>query len=91
MAEAPDTLLCVTERYKVPGRTLLDEGYEIADPRASYWFTRRWDRESETWFLPQALSDPAPPVPDVGRSVRLCRSGCVLRERFGMMPGYLQH
>lgn len=68
--EAPDTLLCVTERYKVPGRTLLGEGYEIADPRASYWFTRRWDRESETWFLPQALSDPAPPVPDVGRSVR---------------------
>lgn len=68
--EAPDTLLCVTERYKVPGRTLLAEGYEIPDPRASYWFTRRWDRESEIWFLPQALSDPAPPVPDVGRSVR---------------------
>ena len=68
--EAPDTLLCVTERYKVPGRILLGEGYEIPDPRACYWFTRRWDRESETWFLPQALSDPAPPVPDVGRSVR---------------------
>lgn len=68
--EAPDTLLRVTERYKAPGADLIAAGYEIADPEATYWFTRRWDAEQETWFLPQMAGVAEPAVVDAKRSVR---------------------
>ena len=67
--EAPDTLASVTERYKLPASALLANGYELADRGATYWFCRRWDDASETWFLPQLVGDPSPPVPDPARSV----------------------
>jgi hypothetical protein len=67
---APDTLLCVTERYKVAGAVLAARGYQIAEPRAEYWFERRWDAEAETWFQPLPVGDDAAPVADAGRSVR---------------------
>ena len=68
--EEPDTLLSVTERYKVPGRELVGAGYEVADTQADYWFMRRWDAEAETWFVPQAVGMPGAAVMDAGRSVR---------------------
>jgi hypothetical protein len=68
--EAPDTLLCVTERYKVPGVDLVDAGYSVSDPQQTYWFMRRWDGESETWFVPQPVGEPGVPAEDEGRSVR---------------------
>jgi hypothetical protein len=38
--EAPDTLLRVTERYKVPGAILAAQGHALPDPAATYWFQR---------------------------------------------------
>ena len=67
--EAPDTLLSVIERYKVSGAALIAAGHAVRDPRATYWFNRRWTTEDETWFQPQPLSDQAPPTPDPERSI----------------------
>ncbi len=70
-ADAPDTLASVTERYKVPGAVLVEQGYEIADPAAEYWFMRRWDDTAETWFMPTPVHGPAvAPEIDTARSVR---------------------
>jgi hypothetical protein len=67
--EAPDTLASVIERYKLPGRALIAAGYVGLDPTATYWFSRRWDDQAETWFVPQLTSDFSPAVPDAERSV----------------------
>lgn len=57
--EAPDTLLKVTERYKVKGKVLVDSGYTIAkdDLEKEFWFQRAWDNVAESWYLPQSLDD----------------------------------
>ena len=68
--EAPDTLLEVTERYKVRGDALVAQGYEVEDPAAEYWFMRRWDDAWETWFLPWPMAAPQLPAIDAARSVR---------------------
>ena len=68
--EAPDELLSVTERYKVAGSGLASQGYDIANPDATYWFERRWDAEWETWFKPVAVGSGAVPATDISRSVR---------------------
>ena len=68
--EAPDTLMSVVERYKVSGADLVAAGYEIVEPQAMYWFTRRWDCEAETWFLPQALGARGEMEVDAARTVR---------------------
>ncbi len=69
-AEEPDTLARVTERRKVPGAELAARGYDIADPRAEYWFVRVWDAEWERWFVPTPAAGPAPREIDAARSVR---------------------
>jgi hypothetical protein len=68
--EAPDTLLSVTERFKVAGGILAAQGYDIVDETAQYWFQRAWDADAETWFLPTPVAAPTPPDVDVARSVR---------------------
>ena len=69
-AVAPDTLACVTEKYKVSGADLAAQGYEDVDPAAQYWFQRVWDTEGETWYLPWGVNDLfAQPVKDETRSV----------------------
>ncbi|MDE2516970.1 MAG: phage portal protein [Rhodospirillales bacterium] len=68
--EAPDTLAEIIERYKVPGATLQAAGYQLDDPAGEYWFMRRWDAESETWYLPAPVGFDAVPVVDTTRSVR---------------------
>ena len=68
--EAPDTLLSVTESYKVPARILAAQGYVLADTAVAHWFMRRWDAETETWFEPWPVGQPAEPVVDEARSVR---------------------
>ena len=67
--EAPDTLAQVTERYKVPGTTLVAAGYEVADTALDYWFMRCWDAEDETWYVPVAVGTDQPMVVDAARSV----------------------
>ena len=67
---APDTLLSVRERYKVPAATLLSLGYDLGDaaPSSVWWFAREWDGTDETWFLPQPQAATGPPQPDPDRS-----------------------
>jgi hypothetical protein len=67
--DAPDTLAAVTERYKLPGSAFITAGYTLPDLGATYWFTRRWDDTTETWYLPQLITDTTPPTPDPARSV----------------------
>ncbi|MBV9251106.1 MAG: phage portal protein [Acetobacteraceae bacterium] len=68
--EEPDALLSVSERYKVPGDLLAANGYEISDLEMDYWFERRWDRESETWFTPVAVGSGDAPDIDLSRTVQ---------------------
>ena len=68
--QAPDTLLGVTEAYKVRGAALASRGYSIADASAEYWFMRRWDDQAETWFVPWPVAEPQAPAVDEQRSVR---------------------
>jgi hypothetical protein len=65
---APDTLASVTERYKLPASAFIAAGYLLPDTGGSYWFTRRWDDEAETWYLPQPVTSTEPPVVDPERS-----------------------
>jgi hypothetical protein len=68
--EQPDTLLSITERYKVAGAQLVSDGYDIDNLAADYWFQRTWDTDLETWFVPSASSNPGPLSIDVNRTVR---------------------
>ncbi|SDR37574.1 Phage portal protein, SPP1 Gp6-like [Paraburkholderia fungorum] len=56
---APDTLLDVTEKYKVSGSALVAQGYEInaQDLGATFWFQRVWSDGAESWFVPWKVSD----------------------------------
>ena len=67
---APDQLARVTESYKVPGRMLADQGYDIEDPAGDYWFQRAWDDGGETWFVPTPVGDGRPAEIDALRSVQ---------------------
>jgi hypothetical protein len=68
--QAPDTLIRVTERYKVSGALLASSGYEIADAAIDYWFTRSWDTEGETWFTPLPIGSTFEANIDESRSVQ---------------------
>ncbi len=68
--DAPDTLVRVTERYKVAGSVLVANGYEVPDAAIEYWFTRSWDADAETWFQPIPVHTPQVPQTDTTRSVR---------------------
>ena len=68
--EAPDDLISVTERYKVPGSTLAGGGYDIENPDQEYWFMRSWDAETETWFQPTPTGSNERPAVDLSRTVR---------------------
>lgn len=68
-AASPDTLVSVTEKYKVPGSILATSGYEIAQPDSDYWFMRRWDVQDEVWYIPCLVSQPGNPAVDEARSV----------------------
>jgi hypothetical protein len=69
-SEAPDSLAKVTEKYKVAGQQLLENGYEIAVPDTDYWFERQWDSDYETWFIPRAVGSTALLGIDLQRTVR---------------------
>jgi hypothetical protein len=66
--DAPDTLARVTERYKLPASAFITAGYSLPGTGGTYWFTRTWDDQTETWYLPQPVTDSAPPIPDPSRS-----------------------
>ena len=65
----PDTLLTVTERYKVSGAQLSSNGYEIAELNADYWFQRSWNNDAETWYTPSAINSGPPVEVDTRRTV----------------------
>ena len=66
----PDSLVRVTERYKVAGAMLASSGYDFADTATDYWFSRAWDSEGETWFLPIPVGGGFAPEIDETRSVQ---------------------
>lgn len=72
--EAPDTLLRVTEKYKVSGKDLDAAGYPILpdEMNTKFWFQRQWDLESELWFDPWKVADDAKTKPsiDMDRTVK---------------------
>lgn len=68
--DAPDTLASVTEKFKVSGATLVEQGFEVPDPTGQYWFQRRWDAEWEWWFTPWPIASDESPRIDTRRSVR---------------------
>lgn len=72
--EAPDTLLKVTERYKVKGFVLKDMGYAIGEDllQQNHWFQRDWTVDSEIWYLPLVCTadEPAKPKVDKKRTVK---------------------
>ncbi|MBV9756363.1 MAG: phage portal protein [Alphaproteobacteria bacterium] len=69
--EAPDTLRNVTEKYKVSGAQLSAQGFPVGEPRGDYWFMRRWDSDSEVWFVPWPVGTANPdPEIDQTRSIR---------------------
>ena len=68
--DAPDELARVTECYKVAGRMLVEQGYDIEDPTGEFWFQRVWDDAAETWFVPTPVSDGLPGEIDTVRSVQ---------------------
>jgi hypothetical protein len=70
LADAPDTLASVFECYKVSGRVLAAQGYELANPSGVFWFSRIWDNEWENWFVPTPVADGLPTTVDAARSVR---------------------
>ena len=72
--EDPETLLRVTERYKVKGSDLRNQGYDIPPDAANeaFWFQRSWDSMEECWFQPlavRAAKDGMEVVQDEKRSV----------------------
>jgi hypothetical protein len=54
----PDTLMSVTEKYKVRGSDLAAQGYKIEEAGAQYWFKRQWTDAEEIWFIPWLVSRP---------------------------------
>jgi hypothetical protein len=71
----PDTLIKVTQKYKVKGQDLADAGYTIKQEalNAWHWFLLTWDTTDETWFIPwlcmeDSYDKPHVPVKDVKRS-----------------------
>ena len=66
----PDTLLCVTELYKVLGSDLISQGFSVTNPTALYWFKRVWDCEYERWFLPALVGTGEEACEDTIRTVR---------------------
>ncbi len=67
---APDTLVRVTERFKVRGAELAAQGFVIADPGALYWFQRVWDAEFEHWYVPVRVGSGAQADEDMARTQR---------------------
>ncbi len=67
---APDSLIRVTERVKVPGAALIAQGFDIDDADAVWWFSRQWDAEQETWFVPVKVGTGTAAAIDEARSVR---------------------
>lgn len=72
--EAPDTLVKVTEKYKVKGKTLVAMGYQAEDNDEDYWFRREWTTTQELIYIPQKVADskkepPPAPVVDAQRTV----------------------
>ena len=70
---APGRLIKIIEKYKVRGDALRERGYAISDQdtAATFWFSREWDENAETWFLPwKAADENAGPVIDRSKGVK---------------------
>lgn len=55
--QRPDTLSRLTEQYKLTGKALAAEGYNVEADDERYWFRREWTKQAENWYLPLKVSD----------------------------------
>lgn len=57
LADAPDQVERMVEKYKTKGRALRALGYDIADGDlgSDFWFEREWDATGEIWFVPRKV------------------------------------
>ena len=66
---APDTLLSVTERYKVKGKVLKEAGFTAEKDEADYWVQRDWTETDEIVYIPLEVSkDPKKQTPKVDKT-----------------------
>lgn len=64
--EAPDTLLSVTERYKLKGKILKAAGFAAEKDEADYWVQRDWTLTEDICYLPLEVSkDPKKQKPTI--------------------------
>ena len=71
--DAPNTLVKVTEKYKIKAKALRSLGYDIAKDEADdkeYWFQRTWDIAEELWYVPWPVKniDGKEVVPQIDRA-----------------------
>ena len=76
--QAPDTLNSVTERYKVLGSELANQGYEVENESSLYWFARSWDDAAEIWFQPVRV--------DASDQTQMVDSLRSVEHRLGFVP-----
>jgi hypothetical protein len=70
---APDTLLSVTERYKVKGKVLKAAGFAADKDAADYWVQRDWTQDEDICYIPlEVTNDPKKQTPsrDEARSTK---------------------
>ena len=67
--DAPDTLVDVTEKYKVSGQNLSDAGYTISkdDLGSTFWFMRVFTGSMEEWYTPWKTSEKPEYVPKLDK------------------------
>ena len=68
--QEPDTLVRVTEQYKVPGAVLASLGYDVPERESDWWFTRAWNTDDEIWFVPSPVVGDHDLIVDEIRSVK---------------------
>jgi hypothetical protein len=71
-ADAPDTLEKVVEKYKILGRDLANNGYDISKQNENqmYWFKREFTTTGEIWYNPQPITEDKSMTVDKNRSVQ---------------------
>ncbi len=76
--DQPDTLIRITERYKIKGMALREMGYPVPDDDLSsdFWWKTAWDTVMETGFVPvKVITDDSgiandATVPDPSRTLQ---------------------
>lgn len=62
----PDEIIAVTEKYKIYGKELKALGYtEKLVDEETYWFMRKWDLQSEIYYIPWKVAENEKHIPQI--------------------------